>query len=100
MAPHLPLFLTFNDLPVRQVPADRYEKPPLFCGHRGHRYVDASLGFGREVHIPIAYSENRVVFAHANAFARMPFGATLTKNDISRDHALTSEFLHAKASSG
>jgi hypothetical protein len=41
-----------------------------------------------------------VVGSHADAVARVPLGATLTHDDVARDHALAARLLDAEAPAG
>ena len=74
----------------------------LFCCHR--LWEDRNKGTALETfvegHAAIDSCKDRVVLAHANAFTRPPLGAALAHDDVARDHFLTAEFLHAKATTG
>jgi hypothetical protein len=46
--------------------------------------------------IAFDHSKNCVVFANADIFARVPFGAALTNDDVSRNNMLAAIFFDAK----
>ncbi len=65
-----------------------------------HRDVDAALGLGREFHLALADREQRVVAAHADAVARVPFGAALAHDDVAGNDALAARLLDPEPPSG
>src|SRR4029079_6639169 len=67
---------------------------------RLHRDVDAALLLSRELDVAFAQSEQRVVLAHANAVAGVPFGAALPDDDVAGEHALAARLFDSKPASG
>lgn len=47
-------------------------------------------------HLAIAESEERVVFAHADVYARSPACAALADDDVASDDSLATVFFHAE----
>lgn len=80
----------------------RGQQVPLFSsvsqwGNGNNRA--ATAGFFKR-HIAFRDGKNRVVFAHADIIARVPFGTALADNDIARNDMLATEFFDTKAATG
>lgn len=54
-----------------------------------------AFAFGK-LNLAFHEREQRVVFAHANIFTRVPFGAALTNNDVAGKNILATEFFTPK----
>jgi len=71
----------------------------LFCGLLSRDYVhESSAEFRNESDATISERKQRVIFAHADIRAGMPFGPTLADDDVAGDDGLVAETLHAQAS--
>ena len=70
----------------------------LFGGHCCHidRHIFAAKATSMESDAAFDQCEEGMVFAHADAFARVHFRAALTNDNVSADHFLTAELFHAK----
>src|SRR5215470_8254867 len=58
--------------------------------------ICAPIAFGRELDAPIRQREQGVVRTHADISAGMPFGATLSRQDITRQDMLATVLLDAE----
>jgi|TARA_R110000772_G_scaffold112498_1_gene216743 hypothetical protein len=65
-----------------------------------HGYIDLSATFLGKFNITIGNGEDGVILAYANILTRVPFGAALAQNDISRDYFFATIFLDAEAATG
>lgn len=63
----------------------------LFGNHRNESFVASFLD---KLNFSGSFSKNGVVFAHANIFARMVLGASLTNDDVSGNYAFAAKFLN------
>src|SRR5262249_28483519 len=59
--------------------------------HRNDRYVDAALGFGTKLHVPVGQREQRVVLAEPHVAARMPLGTALAREHVAGEHGFAAE---------
>src|SRR5262245_21127177 len=55
--------------------------------------VGASVALGCELDAAVRERKQRMIRAHADIGARMPFGATLARQDVAGQHVLTPVFL-------
>ncbi len=71
----------------------------LAC-RRHHRNERLAARFLIEFNVAIDNGEDRMIFAKADAFARVPFRAALANNNVARGHGLTPKFLYAQTTAG
>ena len=64
--------------------------------HRYNGHVGAAFGFGSELNLSVNESEQRVIFAHADITAGVPFGAALARKDIAGEHDFAAGRLQAE----
>ena len=65
--------------------------------YRHDRYVLTVVALLAELDFTFNLGKKRVVFAHADVRARIPFGAALTDDDVTRNDVFATELFHAKA---
>ncbi len=75
------------------------EHPELFSRdlRRDNRYLRPSGFSDAKQDLTFDHRKDRVIAAHADIGARMPFGAALAQNDITRDDMFTAKLLYAQS---